>query len=143
LAELGDASHQLLVTLLREHQQGHVAAELVVVDDHADRGRRVADRRTAFVGHRLLGALERRLLQAAPAAEVPEHGLHAHAGPAGDVVEPDVGDGTLAVQGYTGVDDPGPGLLDGTGPGGHGVRAGGVHVNDTSHQSRFDVNTYS
>ncbi len=99
-----------------------------MVDDDPHRGGDVADRRTPLVGHGLLCALERRLLQARPAPEVPQDRLDADTGAAGDVVEADLGDGPLTVQRDARVDDPAAGLLDGAGAGGHGVGAGRVHV---------------
>ena len=134
LAVLGDAGHQLLVGLLGEHQQRLVSAPLVVVDDDVDRRGDVPDRGTSLVGHGLLRVLERRLIQAGPAPEVSQDGLDADPGASGDVVERDVGHRALAVEGDARVDDPGAGLLDGAGPGGHRVGAGRVHVSASAHQ---------
>ena len=70
-----------------------VAALLVVVDDHVARRRprrRRGVRRSSPTS--AMAWLRGGLDQAGPAAEPAEHGLHADAGPVGDVVEGDVGE---------------------------------------------------
>ena len=90
----------------------------------------VADRGASFADDLGDGVLAGGLEHAGPAAEAPQHRLHADPGRRGDVVEGDLGQDPGAGQGDRAVEDAQPGLLGGGCARRHGVAARRVHVSD-------------
>lgn len=89
-APFGDLAGALVPELLGEEPQDYVAAQLVVAEDHVNRGGHIAGRGGPLGGDRLAGEVPYGVEQRLARAEVPQDRLDADAGPFGDVGEHDL-----------------------------------------------------